>query len=145
MVARAYADSPATPHPDLERWIAALKANPPSPTRDEQAYDLWLCVNAGLKLKYSDAEIDDIASLLSDRNGVVVFWAAASLGRIGSSAHRAEPALQAALRAEECEFVAAHIRRRMSMSAVDAVMGAMIHIGIQPKPLHCSPEAISDE
>jgi hypothetical protein len=126
------------PHQRLAKFIERLKNEPDSVERSESSFDLIHYVRAGKKTPFTDAEIDNIASLLSDDDDAVRAWAAASLGMIGPRAKRAEPQLQMALRRRACPL---HFEpnKNMQQTSVNYIRSAMERIGIEPAPLKCDP------
>jgi hypothetical protein len=76
--------------------------------------------------------IDQVASLLSDANLLVRFWAAAALGLIGPTAMRAVPALEKAL--EEAEIFENSGFLYFGPSQVDVIQIALERITGKPMP-----------
>jgi hypothetical protein len=125
-----------SPHPELRHRIETLLAEPPTLARDDHVYDLWKYIEAGLKVPYSNAEIDEIADLLGNDDPVIVHGAAVSLANIGVPARRAEPAFQSSLLKWRC-LLHAHPTPSQLQTPPHTLELSMLQLGIKPKPMVC--------
>lgn len=76
--------------------------------------------------------VNRIAGLLSDSADSVRYWAALSLGNIGSSARSAVPALIKALKERECVGYPTKAYIQLSLSSADGIRTALERIGSEP-------------
>jgi hypothetical protein len=77
----------------------------------------------------TDADVEALAGLLSDRDDSVRFWVAASLGYLGPRAKQAVPELQRAFQERECD--------QGDMTSAPAIRVALSRIGTAPVETPC--------
>ena len=78
----------------------------------------------------SDADIDSLASMMSDRDDSVRYWIATALGYVGPRAHHAIPQLEQALRERACD--------NSSKTSASAIRLAMSRIGVKVPEFPCN-------
>ncbi len=109
---------------EISERIALVQNAPDASMRIERAAHLAEYIASRGPLDVSNIEapvVDDMADLLDDDVDLVRFYAAASLGFLGSSARRAIPALEEALARREQERGIAIGQPQVFSSAVSSV------------------------
>jgi PBS lyase HEAT-like repeat len=109
--------------------INAIKQEPSVNARTEDARQLADQVRRN-QLVVSDADIQLLAEMLSDRDDAVRYWIATTLGYLGPRAQQAAPALERALKDAQC----AH----GSKTSAPAIRSALANIGAPLRHLDCS-------
>lgn len=77
----------------------------------------------------SDAEIDELAKMMSDRDDSVRYWIATSIGYLGPRAKRTVPHLEQALKEKACDTG--------SKTSASAIRLALTRIGVEPPVFPC--------
>lgn len=116
---------------DIVPLIEKIEHETDSNTRTDLASELAKLVSqVRTSDQIDDKVIDDIATLLSDRDDSVRLWVALALGQLGPRANRAVPALERALQEAEAEDQA-NIKGP-SLSSADGIRAALEKIRVAP-------------
>jgi len=128
---------------EISERVALVQSAPDASMRIERAAHLAEYIASRGPLDVSTVEapvVDDMADLLDDDVDLVRFYAAASLGFLGSSARRAIPALEEALARREQERGIVVGQPRIFSSAVSSVQAiclALSKIDLSRVPETC--------
>ena len=129
---------------EISERVALVQSAPNEGMRIERAANLAEYIASRGPLDVANVEapvVDDMAELLDDDVDLVRFYAAASLGFLGSSARRAIPALEEALERREQErgIVSGQPRVFTSpVSSVQAICAALTKIDLNRVPAGCN-------
>jgi hypothetical protein len=100
------------------------------------AYDLWLIVGEAVRQgePIGDNTVDELVSLLHDRDEWVRVYACAAFGEIGAPARRAIPAMEAAVTAADEAAKSRHDQIGPDLAPDDVMRGALTHLkgGLAP-------------
>jgi len=127
---------------EIVKRIELIQSAPDTSMRIERAAHLAEYIASRTPLDVSGVEppvVDDMAELLDDSDDLVRFYAAASLGFLGSSARRAIPALEKALARREAERGIAFGQPRVFvvLSSAQAICVAFMKIDLTRIPAAC--------
>ncbi len=109
--------------------VEKIRAEPSGMGRTSDAERLCDAVKRTEGRDVSDADIDALASLMSDRDDSVRYWIACSLGFVGPRAKRAVPQLEEALKEVACVHA--------DKTSESAIRIALTRIGSTPPALTC--------
>jgi hypothetical protein len=115
---------------DVRGAIQKIKEEQSATVRTKYAEQLADSIRREDPVSISEADIDALAALMSDRDDSVRYWIATSIGYIGPGASRAIPQLERALRERACDTHA-------SKTSASAIRLAYSRIGVKPPELPC--------
>jgi hypothetical protein len=115
---------------DVSGAIQKIKEEQSRTLRTKDAEQLSDSIKREDPANISDADIDALAGMMSDRDDSVRMWIATSIGFIGPRARRAIPQLERALREVACDEYA-------SLTSEPAIRLAYSRIGVKPPEILC--------
>jgi HEAT repeat protein len=127
---------------EIERMIKEIRTESRNKIREDVAkYLAAFVAQKKLEVENDDGTtIDEIASLLGDRDDLVRYWAAMALQHIGPAARQAVPALQKALREIEPEVGSGKLGpSASSASAIRKALHSITGEDMTPDPLRKRP------
>jgi hypothetical protein len=115
---------------DVSAEIHKINEEKSQTLRTKYAEQLSDSIETGDRQSITDADIDALARMMSDRDDSVRYWIATSLGYIGPRATRAIPQLEKALRDRACD--------KASKTSASAIRVAFSRIGVKPPEIPCN-------